>query len=255
MARNARWLLAGAVGVAMSYGVSAYAAADPSLIMLLSFEGSGEKAVDSSGKGNDAMLKGKAVRGAGKYGQGIDLVANAHLEVAHNASLNLQSMTLMTWCKIAADTGDHQSAIEKGPSWQAGEYNLLPDYGNKVMLQIFGLPENCDDEGEAGGVLDGTWHHIAASFDGKVIKIYVDGKVVGQRDCVGTLGTNTGPLFIGARGGTVRWTVGSYDEMAMYNRALTDAEVAKAMTGITTAVEPRDRATLMWGTIKSDALR
>lgn len=243
-------------GALLGLSVAASAATDPSLVMLLSFDDiSGDKVTDSSGKGNHATIKGAVTQGEGKIGKGGAFDKNGHMEVAHNDSLNLQSMTLMTWCKIAADTGDHQSAMEKGPAWAAGEYNMLPDYGNKVQLQIFDLPAACADTNEAGEVLDGKWHHVATTYDGSAIKLYVDAVLAGSRDCAGTLNTNTGPLFIGARGGTVRWTVGSYDEMAIFSRALTAAEIQAAMGGIATPVEPRDRATVMWATLKTDAAR
>jgi len=232
--------------------IAAFAAGDPSLVMLLTFdEVSGDKVMDSSGKGNHATIKGAVTIGEGKFGKGGVFDKNGYMEVAHNDSLNLQAMTLMTWCKVPGDTGDNQSAIEKGPAWVVGEYNLLPDYGNKVQLQIHDLPASCADTNEAGEVLDGKWHHIAGTFDGKTITLYVDGAVVGSRECAGTLQTNTDPLFIGARGGTVRWTVGTYDDMAIFNRALTAAEIARAMNGIVTPVEPRERATVMWATLKT----
>ena len=256
MNRKQCWTIGAVAGALLGLGVAAVAATDASLVMLLSFDDiSGGTVMDSSGKGNNAAIKGAVTSGEGKIGKGGAFDKNGHMEVAHSDSLNVQSMTLMTWTKIAADTGDHQSAMEKGPAWAAGEYNMLPDYGNKVQLQIFDLPAACADTQEAGEVLDGKWHHVATTFDGSAIKIYVDGVMAGSRDCVGTLNTNTGPLFIGARGGTVRWTVGNYDEMAIFNRALNAAEIQTAMNGLATPVEPRDHATVMWASLKTEANR
>jgi len=232
-------------------------AQDPSLVMFLKFdEGKGNKATDSSGKGNHAILKGKAKFGEGKYKTGLALGLNDHAEVPHNDSLNLQSMTLMTWVKITQLTGDNQSAIEKGPAWAPGEYNLLPVYGGSILLQIFDLPDECDDDFASEVVTDGNWHHIAGTFDGKKIVIYKDGEKVGGGPCEGKLETNKDPLYIGSRGGSSRWTVGFYDDMKIYNRALTAAEIRAAMeedAGL--PVEPKDRATVKWGELKRQALR
>lgn len=232
-------------------------AQDPSLILFLNFdEGKGEKAIDKSGKGNDAIFKGKAKFGEGKYGTGLALGLNDWAYVPHNDSLNLQSMTLMTWVKITSLTGDNQSAIEKGPVWGPGEYNLLPVYGGSILLQIFDLPDNCNDELAAGVVTDGQWHHIAGTFDGKKIVIYKDGEEVNAGPCEGKLNTNSEPLYLGCRGGSSRWTMGFYDDMKIYNRALSKAEIQKAMEKtVSLPVRPKDRATVMWATLKRETTR
>lgn len=230
-------------------------AQDASLIMFLKFdEGKGDKALDASGNGNNATLKGKAKFGEGKYGTGLALGLNDFAFVAHADSLNLQSMTLMTWTKITGLTGDNQSGIEKGPAWAQGEYNLLPVYGGSILLQIFDLPEACNDDLAAGQVTDGEWHHIAGTFDGKKIVIYKDGDEVGGGPCEGKLNANAEPLYIGSRGGSSRWTLGFYDDMKIYNRALTKAELRTAMQGtVDLPVDPKDRATVKWAALKKDA--
>ncbi|MBM3214663.1 LamG domain-containing protein [Candidatus Poribacteria bacterium] len=228
-------------------------AQDPSLVMYLNFEDGGKTAKDLSPAGkNSATLMGKAKFGEGKYGSGLALGLNAHAEVPHHDSLNLQAMSLMTWVRITELTGDNQSGIEKGPAWAQGEYNLLPVYGGNVLLQIFDLPDNCNDELQAGTVTDTKWHHITGTFDLKRITVYVDGSEVGGGPCEGKLQTNNGPLYIGARGGSGRWTVGFYDDMKIYNRALTKAEIRTAMEEIPVnlAVDPRHRATVMWAALK-----
>ncbi|GIX08066.1 MAG: hypothetical protein KatS3mg115_2469 [Candidatus Poribacteria bacterium] len=228
------------------------------LILYLPFEeGQGDVAKDASGRGNDATLKGNAAWGQGVYGGGIEMVAGSFLTVEHSPDLALtESMTLMGWVRIPADTGDQQSLIEKGPVWGPGEYNLLPDYNNQVLLQMNDLPDNCDDEIMGGNVLDGQWHHVAGVWDGQEIRIYVDGQEVRAGQCEGVLEVNEQPLFIGSRGGSQRWLVGSIDEIKIYNGPLSEAEIQAAMEEqVQLAVRPQDKATVMWGAIKTAALR
>lgn len=232
-------------------------AQDASLVMFLKFdEGKGDKAADASGNGNSAVLKGKAKFGEGKYNTGLALGMNDWAFVAHSDKLNLQTMTLMTWTKITGLTGDNQSGIEKGAAWAQGEYNLLPVYGGSILLQIFDLPEVCNDDLAAGQVTDGEWHHVAGSFDGKKITIYKDGDEVGGGPCEGKLNTNPEPVYIGSRGGSARWTLGFYDDMKIYNRALTKTEIRAAMEGtVDLPVHPQDRATVKWASLKKLATR
>lgn len=243
------------VGVALGVGAVFAYAADPALVLYLGFDEADGQAMDGSGKNNHATLKGAASRGTGKYGSGLVLAPNAHAEVAHNDSLNLTNFTLMTWARIEKDTGDQQSAMEKGAGWVDGEYNLLGDYNNHVLLQIHDLDAACADTCEGGEIIDNQWHHIAGVWDGANIRTYIDGKLNKDCPCNGTMKANSDPLFIGARGGTVRWTQGAYDEIKIFSRPLTEAEIAAEMAFVTTAVEPNGKAAMTWGAVKRNVVR
>ena len=161
-------------------------------------------------------------------------------------------MTLMCWTRILGDTGDVQSGIEKGASWQSGEYNLLQVYTGGVLLQMFDLPDECDDDYSGGNGVDDAWHHIAGSWDGDHIRVYIDATEVAGGPCSGVLGTNEEPLYIGARGGASRWTNGYYDEIKVFNRGLSQAEIEAAMAFETVpAVDPLSSAAALWATLKS----
>ncbi len=48
---------------------------------------------------------------------------------------------------------------------------------------------------------DGRWHHVAGSYDGKRMNLYLDGQRIGQKDLVGELYTQSGrPMEIGSYG-------------------------------------------------------
>ena len=49
---------------------------------------------------------------------------------------------------------------------------------------------------------DGKWHHVAGTFDGKQMNLYVDGKQIGSKPIEGKLNTqSTQPMKIGSYGG------------------------------------------------------
>ncbi len=230
-------------------------AVDPSLVMYLSFdENKGDVAKDQSPFGNHATIKGKATWGEGKFNSGMKFTVSGYLIVQDADSLDLTSaMTISMWAKLLAATGDNQSGVEKEPAWQAGEYNLLPEYGGGVLLQMEELPDECDDEAIGGpSIIDKDWHFIAATWDGSVIKIYIDGKKAKELPCKGKLSKGNGALYIGSRGGGGRWVEGFLDEIKIYNRALDAKEITADMENpaINLAVSPAEKLATSWGAIK-----
>jgi large repetitive protein len=83
----------------------------------------------------------------------------------------------------------------------------------------------------------GTWHHLAATFGAGTATLYVDGVAVKTVAVAGTLRTSPLALTAGRYSGSSsnQWT-GRLDELAVYDRALTGAELAAhATAGLDTA--------------------
>ena len=114
------------------------------------------------------------------------------------------------------------------------------------------MPENCDDENIGGNILDGEWHFLAGTWDGKTIKLYIDGELSSELECAGKLVPNNDPLYIGARGGTQRFLNGAMDEIKMYNYALTEGELRDDMENpLLLAVDPKGKLTTTWAHLKN----
>ncbi|MDD5706048.1 MAG: choice-of-anchor Q domain-containing protein [Kiritimatiellae bacterium] len=81
----------------------------------------------------------------------------------------------------------------------------------------------------------GEWHHIAATYDGTTIKLYVDGGEPGSAAASGTGSIDAGPLYIGAKSAS-DWMSGDFwngliDDVRVYNgRALSQDEIRTVMT-------------------------
>lgn len=230
-------------------------AEDTSMVLYLPLdENSGNIAYDLSKYKNDAFLKGKAKWAPGKFNSGIELGVGNYLEVSDSDSLDITtSVTISCWAKIMGLTGAHQSGVEKGRAWSSGEYNLLPEYSGGVLLQMFDLPEECDDEAIGRSVADGEWHFITGTWDGKVIRIYVDAKESKSLPCPGELIPNNDPLFIGCRGGSERWLNGFIDEIKIYNRALSIEEIKRDMDDprANLSVAADRKLAVTWGGLKA----
>jgi hypothetical protein len=74
---------------------------------------------------------------------------------------------------------------------------------------------------------DGKWHHCAATYKNGTQKLFVDGKKAGEDAYSGTLFANATPIAIGGHnfGSYHHPWIGDVDEVFIYERALSDAEV------------------------------
>ena len=97
------------------------------------------------------------------------------------------------------------------------------------------------------------WRHVAGSYDGRTVKIYLDGKVIGsEKKAFNFFGGNTAKLRIGCAKNRLQYAFanGSIDETAVWRRALSDEEIKQAMVGDFLAVSPSDKVATTWADVK-----
>ncbi len=68
---------------------------------------------------------------------------------------------------------------------------------------------------------DGVWHHVAGVFDGKEVRLYVDGKLLGRTAGVGKRKVNALPLYVGAD------TSSSGQPVSFFDGAIDEVRISK----------------------------
>ena len=74
-----------------------------------------------------------------------------------------------------------------------------------------------------------VWTHLALTYDGAHMRIYVDGALAGTRSLAGVTLASGGPLTIGCSPAEEEWFTGRIDEPRIYDRALGETEIAADM--------------------------
>ena len=74
-----------------------------------------------------------------------------------------------------------------------------------------------------------AWSHLATTYDGAVVRLYVNGVPAGSASIAGAMAASTGVLRIGGNGVWGEWFAGLIDEVRVYSRALSAAEIQQDM--------------------------
>jgi hypothetical protein len=73
------------------------------------------------------------------------------------------------------------------------------------------------------------WTHVAMTYDGSAIRTYLDGRLAGTRAQSGALQVSSHPLHFGGNAVWREWFAGRLDEVRIYDRALSTAEIQADM--------------------------
>jgi fibronectin type 3 domain-containing protein len=204
--------------------------ATPNLVAAYSFnEGSGTTVNDSSGNGNTGTIVNATWATAGKFGKALSFNGtNARVVVNDALSLHLTTaVTLEAWVNPSAAPTGWQDVIYKPNDnyfLVAGSApNNLPSSGVSLTNNSEPLAPG------ATRLAASTWVHLAMTYDGSAVKMYVNGALVNTVNQAGTIVTSTDPLQIGGDTLFSQYFNGLIDEVRIYNVALTQAQVQTDM--------------------------
>lgn len=159
----------------------------------------------------------------------------AYEEAPHSPDLEPAQLTLTAWIKLAEEPSGEETrrwiANKNGNEWCDGHYALAIDGRNAgAYLNIGGGRENAFSVWSASSPLKlKRWHHLAATYDEKELRVYVDGTLAGSTAVNKARRPGTTPLAIGRRqdGFAASYFPGAIDDVRLYRKALSPDEVAQ----------------------------
>jgi hypothetical protein len=141
----------------------------------------GAIASDSSGNGHDGMLRGNPAWVPGQIGGGLEFDGvDDYVDCGtFNPSETTNKLSISLWAKWNGLNGVWQGLVAKRDDWSAGDMMWLLEAGIDTGGLVFLREGSYPDVGDP--VLPvGEWAHVAVSFDGTIVRLYVNGGQTGS---------------------------------------------------------------------------
>ncbi len=177
-------------------------------------------------RSTDVTAKSLVLHVRGVHGKALSLAGEDALTTAGWPEVSkMQGITFSAWV-MPTDLSGFREIFRK----EDGENRILFSFQESGTVLSLGLNVGgyveCDAPINRDAVADGQWHHCAATFDGKTMRVYLDGKEIGARERPGDItATPKTPGFVGSSDGTSEWLQGGLDDLRIYSAALTPAEI------------------------------
>ena len=170
----------------------------------------------------------------GKDGKAVAFSDQVRISAADYGGLRRPATTIAAWIKPERLTDSWQCIYRKddgarrlfaigreGPFW-----GLWCGFSIGGKYVEFGAPY----EGRKLG--DEAWHHVAVTFAGEMLRLYVDGVMIGEQRQPGTLSSGgNAPAFIGSDRGRSEFFHGGIDDLRIYEGGLTKEQIAALSLG------------------------
>ncbi len=182
--------------------------------------------IDASGSGNLGTISGATRITTTQFGKALSFNGtNNWVTINDSASVDLTTgMTLEAWVYPTSLNG-WKTVLMKEQTGFASYWLYANDDASRPanVVNVGGTLRQLS----AGSHLPtNTWTHLAATYDGSTQKLYVNGVLVGSRSQTGAIALSSGALRIGGNSLWGEYFTGYIDEVRIYNRALSQAEIA-----------------------------
>jgi len=205
-------------------------------------------AVPSAAANLDVIVNGKTISGTFTYGG--SQTGKVHATVAqlrNNKVLNIDgtnyastTLTDISGDELSIEYWFKGSAVTSAVRQQGGPGYIVAGWGGNyhILSNDGGVAQPVKVSDPLAKIVDGNWHHVAMTWKintANGFASYLDGELVEQRNSGNTAVPNIGSqVYFGSWNGAGEFGKGQLDEIAIWSRALTRAEIrSHARNGLT----------------------
>jgi hypothetical protein len=199
-------------------------------------EGSGTTVNDASGHGITGNINGATWTTGGRYGNALSFNgSSSYVDLGNPTLLQITgSMTWSAWVKAAANPSDDGEIVAKSNNNSGWQLKTSPDTGPQTFGVAVGKANNTFTQRYSTTVRSlNVWYHVAGVYNAaaRTLDIYVNGVLddgtlsgaIPAKQVNATVNVNIG------RRSTGHYFNGIIDEVRIYNRALSQAEIQTDM--------------------------
>jgi len=241
--------------------LAASARADLSAGLIASYSFNGHT-MDISGHANHGTPVGDFAYATDRFGNpdaaGEFNGVNSYVLVPHSATLGLPdtAITQAAWVHLYGASLVGQAfgpvTMKSTSTENAFMYRLIASPGG--ISSAFNNWNN--SAGAAQTIPLGEWHHVATVYDGSGLLVYYDGARIDSVALPGSITPDTRDLTIGGDvPGILEIFNGRLDDVRIYDRALSDAEIAELVGEVVAASPPSLPLRLTLGAVSPNPTR
>lgn len=247
-----------ALALTLFHGLSCQAVADTSdgLLVYLPFD---EDYLDYSGNGNHGTASGTIDFVEGIAGKAAEFDGNSSVQIGHPINFNHPFSTNF-WVKT--NSTKHSAGIitqHHACGGAVGNFYVVmygPGSGYEGELQFQTLDSNRMDT-PSSQIIDGEWHNVSSVAYNGVMELYIDGELaVNDETYSSSLNFSDVTLAVGgffSNSCPINHDfIGLIDEVRIYNRSLTEAEIEELYSS---SMDPKPEISVNGGFIKMDITR
>jgi len=163
------------------------------------------------------LCKAGVFNGSSDY---LDMPDNAVLTTTNNYSIEAwikPNTFTQSYEFIAMKTTDYVDGFSFYIYWDGTDSNI----GEVVLL----TGDGTNRDGVVANINANVWTHVVATYDGSMIRMYVNGSVVGTKAFAANILNATTPLVVGAGLNGNYYYDGEIDEVKLYNRTLSETDI------------------------------
>ena len=190
----------------------------------------GEGSAGDLVSGSSGVAVGGVSIAGGAIARGFEFSgAGGTVMVPDRSALRPARLSIEAWVKPAYPMADGFAVVvSKTTSGSLNDGYGLGQVGNDSTFGFW--INNASSIRATTSLTSGVWQHVVGTYDGTALRIYVNGVLKGSVPYSGGISHSISALEVGAAGGGSRAWKGGIDELQIYNRALTGAEITSRYT-------------------------